>query len=99
MKLYKKNIQNKLSDELFQNPSTEYRGAPFWSWNCRMTRERVRQGYAELQKMGMGGAHLHCRTGLKTPYLSGEFMDLVHESLQEAKKRDMQLWLFQNLPP
>ncbi len=94
MKLYKKNNQNKLSDELFQNPSTEYRGAPFWSWNCRMTRERVRQGYAELQKMGMGGAHLHCRTGLKTPYLSGEFMDLVHESLQEAKKRDMQLWLY-----
>lgn len=94
MKLYKKNNQEKLSKELFQNPSSEYRGAPFWAWNCKMTRERVERGYAELQEMGMGGAHLHCRTGMDTPYLSEEFMELVEDSLQQAKQRDMLLWLY-----
>lgn len=86
MKLYTKNQQERLSRELFQNPSAEYRGAPFWAWNCKMTKERVVQGYAQLQEMGMGGAHLHCRTGLDTPYLSEEFMDLVDDEVYGKRK-------------
>jgi hypothetical protein len=25
------------SDADFYNPPMEYRGAPFWAWNCKMT--------------------------------------------------------------
>lgn len=35
--LYKKS--EKLSQEVFQNPGSEYRGTPFWAWNCRMDKE------------------------------------------------------------
>ena len=34
--LYKKNQTPALSAELFQNPTAEYRGAPFWAWNCEL---------------------------------------------------------------
>lgn len=94
MKLYKKNAEKKLSNSLFENPTAEYRGTPFWAWNCKMTREHVENSYSELEEMGMGGAHLHCRTGLDIPYLGKEFMELVKYSLDQAKKRDMLLWLY-----
>lgn len=94
MKLYEKSKEERLSKELFENPPSEYRGAPFWAWNCKMTREHVEHAYAELEEMGMGGAHLHCRTGMNVPYLGEEFMELVKHSLEEAKKRNMLLWLY-----
>lgn len=94
MKLYEKNAEEKLSENLFMNPTAEYRGTPFWAWNCKMTHEHVENSYSELEEMGMGGAHLHCRTGLDIPYLGEEFMELVKYSLEQAKKRDMLLWLY-----
>lgn len=27
----------KLTKEKFENPGSEYRAAPFWAWNCKMT--------------------------------------------------------------
>ena len=40
--LYTKNSEPQLSMELFRNPTSEYRGTPFWSWNCKVTRELIR---------------------------------------------------------
>lgn len=94
MKLYEKSKEDRLSKKLFENPSSEYRGAPFWAWNCKMTQKHVEHAYAELEEMGMGGAHLHCRTGLDIPYMGEEFMKLVKHSLAEAKRRGMLLWLY-----
>ena len=37
--LYKKNLSKELSEELFKSPTSEYRGTPFWAWNCKMTPE------------------------------------------------------------
>ena len=34
--LYPRNKDAKLSKELFENPSCEYRGTPFWAWNCEL---------------------------------------------------------------
>ena len=34
--LYKKNNTRELSEELFKNPTAEYRGMPFWAWNCKL---------------------------------------------------------------
>lgn len=31
----------KLTKEKFQNPGSEYRAAPFWAWNCRMTKAEI----------------------------------------------------------
>ena len=34
--LYEKNKALALADELFKEPTAEYRGTPFWSWNCEL---------------------------------------------------------------
>ncbi len=83
-----------LDGNLFANPTKEYRGAPFWAWNCAMTRENISRCVDTLQEMGMGGGHLHVRTGMSTPYLSPEFMDLVRFAKDKLQEKDMLTYLY-----
>lgn len=92
--LYRKNGSPSLAKELFQNPTSEYRGAPFWSWNCKVNKEDIDHTLEDLHTMGMGGAHIHCRTGMDLPYLGKEFMDMVHYSHEKSNSLDMITWLY-----
>ena len=92
--LYKKNSAKELSPELFQNPTSEYRGTPFWSWNCKLEQEELLRQIEILKQMGFGGFHMHVRSGMATPYLSDEFMDLVGACVNKAKKEEMLAWLY-----
>lgn len=92
--LYTKNSEPQLDRELFRNPTSEYRGTPFWSWNCKVTRELIRSQTEVFRKMGFGGAHLHPRTGLDTEYLGKEFLELAVYADEQAKERDMLCWLY-----
>jgi hypothetical protein len=47
-----------------------------------------------LKHMGMGGGHIHPRTGLNSPYLGDEFMGLVRSSVAEAQAYGMLVWLY-----
>ncbi len=91
---YKNNAKKELDKALFQNPTAEYRGAPFWSWNCEVTKELISKQLAHFKEMGFGGAHIHARTGLETPYLSDEFLSLVSFSVEESKKQGTLTWLY-----
>lgn len=86
--------KKKLSNELFEKPTSEYRGAPFWSWNSELKSDELMEQLDVLKAMGFGGAHIHCRTGLATPYLSDEFMELVRACVDKVKKEDMKVWLY-----
>ena len=92
--LYKKNSKKELSEELFKNPTSEYRGAPFWSWNCELDKDELLWQIEQLKKMGFGGFHMHSRDGLATEYLSDEFMDLVKICVDKAEKEQMLAWLY-----
>jgi hypothetical protein len=92
--LYRKNSQTTLSEDLFCNPSSEYRGAPFWAWNCKVSREDVDRILDDLKKMGMGGSHLHCRTGMSIPYLSEEFMEVIRYAHQKGNEQGLMTWLY-----
>lgn len=92
--LYKKNHSEKLDAELFKNPTSEYRGTPFWAWNCRLEREELEWQIETLQKMGFGGFHMHVRTGMDTPYLSDEYMHLIRACVDKAKSENMLAWLY-----
>ena len=92
--LYPKNDQKALCNKLFENPTSEYRGAPFWAWNCKLTREKILEQIEQMKVMGMGGYHIHVRTGMATDYLSDEFMDLVQYTLDSGKEREMLSWLY-----
>ena len=91
--LYKKKYEL-LREEDFKNPAPEYRGAPFWSWNTRLTPEILRRDIACLDKMGFGGFNMHPRAGMATEYLSDEYMECVKACVDEAKKRGMYAWLY-----
>lgn len=93
MNLYPKN-EAPINDALFQNPTSEYRGTPFWAWNCQMTRDKVDMIVDALQEMGMGGGHIHCRTGMNNPYMGEEFLELVRHAHDRFVQRDMLTWLY-----
>ena len=69
MALYKNHMKEKLTEEQFQNPTSEYRGAPFWAWNNKLDRDQLLRQIEYFKEMGMGGFHIHCRAGLDTPYM------------------------------
>jgi hypothetical protein len=80
--------------QLFANPTSEYRGAPFWAWNCALKKETLEEQIEYFKEMGFGGFHMHVRTGLKTPYLSEEFMDCIRFCVDTAKKKGMFSYLY-----
>lgn len=83
-----------LSQEDFQNPGSEYRGAPFWAWNGKLDRQTLLDQIDVFRQMGFGGFHMHVRTGMDTPYLSDEFMDMIQACNQKAKELHMLSWLY-----
>lgn len=92
--LYKRSQEAALDPELFRRPTSEYRGAPFWAWNCRLDEATLRRQIGYLQEMGFGGFHMHSRTGMATSYLSDDFLSLVKACADEAEARDMLAWLY-----
>ena len=92
--LYKKNSNPALNDELFKNPTSEYRGTPFWAWNNMLTSEELCRQIDVFKEMGLGGFHMHVRTGLKNKYLSEEYMNLVKDCVDKAKAEEMLAWLY-----
>ena len=92
--LYKKNSAPTLTDALFKNPTAEYRGTPFWAWNSYLTKEELCRQIDVFREMGLGGFHMHVRTGLKNRYMSEEFLSLVRACVDKAKENDMLAWLY-----
>nr|MBA3846868.1 hypothetical protein [Planctomycetota bacterium] len=94
MPLYPKNTAPAIDLALFRAPTAEYRGTPFWSWNCKLDRARLLEQIEHLKAMGMGGFHMHSRVGLATEYLGPEFMGHVKACVAKAKQEDMLAWLY-----
>ena len=92
--LYPKNEEPALRPELFKSPTSEYRGAPFWSWNTRLREETILTQIRQFQEMGFGGYHIHSRIGLADTYLGGRFMKMVKLSVEEGKRRNLFTWLY-----
>lgn len=84
----------KLTKEKFEDPGSEFRGMPFWAWNCRPEMELLKKELDVLKEMGMGGAHIHSRVGLDIPYLGSEFMHDVKESEEYMKSKGMLCCLY-----
>ncbi|MBT3296984.1 MAG: hypothetical protein HN383_17085 [Verrucomicrobia bacterium] len=78
----------------FRAPSSLYRGAPFWAWNGDLEKEELLRQIDVFDEMGIGGYHIHSRTGLNTEYLSDEFMELVKACRDHGRDKKMLTWLY-----
>ena len=92
--MYLEHRPEKMREEDFRNPPARFRGTPFWAWNCTLKKENLRKQIGYFKEMGMGGFHMHCRTGMNTEYLGDEFMDMVSDCNETAKQKDMLCWLY-----
>ncbi len=75
-------------------PDYGFRPCPFWSWNDKLEPEELRRQVREMHAAGLGGFFMHARGGLKTRYLSDEWMACVRATLDEAGKLGMRGWLY-----
>lgn len=78
----------------FRQPGAIFRGAPFWSWNGPLDADRLIRQLDVFERMGLGGGHMHARTGLATAYLGEQFMACVRAVADEARRRGMLAWLY-----
>ena len=78
----------------FEHPSSRFRGAPFWAWNTKLDRDTILKQIDVFREMGMGGFTMHCRTGLNTPYLGEEFLDVVKACVDKAGALQMKACLY-----
>jgi len=91
------NEQEILMNELaaqFRSPGAAYRGKPFWSWNGELDEAELLRQIDVMQQMGLGGFFMHSRTGLVTEYLGEEWFRLTNVCAEEAQKRGMEAWLY-----
>jgi len=80
--------------EKLRTPGAGYRVAPFWFWNHYLDPEELRRQVREMDGKGVGGFVMHPRHGRITPYLSHEWMECIAAAVDEAKKRGMWAWLY-----
>ena len=80
--------------QILTNPDISNRSAPFWGWNDRLRPEELVRQIKDMKDKGMGGAFIHSREGLETPYLSDEWMDDVEASIHCAREEGMELWIY-----
>lgn len=80
--------------KLFSDPPAEYRSAPLWVWNDRMTREEVKRDLEEFKARGIGGAFIHPRPGLITPYLTDEWFSLCAYAVETGKGLGLKIWIY-----
>ena len=91
---YPENQKKRLDEKTFRNPPCEYRAAPFWAWNCDLNKDLLLREIDQMKRMGMGGFHMHVRTGMSTTYLSDGFMQLIRDCVDKAKEERMRAYLY-----
>lgn len=80
--------------ETFKEPLSIHRGTPFWSWNNKLDQEQLLRQIDGFKQMGMGGFHIHCRTGMGTEYLGEEFMSIVRVCVEKAAGQGLLVRLY-----
>jgi hypothetical protein len=92
--LSKESVMNHELIDSFLNPDSMLRGAPFWSWNCKLDKDQLIRQIEIFRQMGIGGFHMHPRTGMDTEYLGKEYMEMVKACTEKAQELGMKAWLY-----
>ena len=84
---YPKNSEAALSRGLFENPTSEYRAVPFWSWNCELKKDLLAKQIGYMKEMGFGGYDMQQVDDFLEP-LTDDYITLYKEnSVLKAKMK------------
>jgi len=79
---------------MFADPPREYSSGPLWVWNDMLSEEQIRGTIRDLAGQNVKQVFVHPRPGLMTPYLSADWFRLWKVALEEAKRLDMNVWIY-----
>ena len=85
-----KHVLERLKNEIL----TDYQAIPFWSWNAELEPEELVRQVRWMKENGMGGFFMHARSGLKTEYLSEDWMECIEACADEAENIGMNAWAY-----
>ncbi|MDB6056718.1 MAG: putative alpha-L-rhamnosidase [Verrucomicrobiales bacterium] len=80
--------------KVFADPPRQYSTGPLWVWNDMLTDEQIIGTMRALAAQDVKQVFVHPRPGLMTPYLSPEWFRLWKLALKEAKRLDMNVWIY-----
>jgi hypothetical protein len=77
----------------FQSPPPEYGMILWWGWDGPMTDTVIKRDLDRIQAMGFNGVMVEAGYGMTAKYLSPEWFSLVKVAVDEAKIRNMRVWI------
>ncbi len=78
----------------FKHVGKEYRPIPFWSWNEKLNVPESLHQVEMMDDVGIGGFFMHARGGLQTEYMGEEWFENIGACVDEAEKRGMHAWAY-----
>ncbi len=78
----------------FNENLVKWKPIPFWSWNDKLESKELCRQIEWMHKNEIGGFFMHARGGLKTEYLSDEWMQCISDCADYAKKLGMDAWIY-----
>jgi hypothetical protein len=79
---------------LWLDPPADYRSAPLWDWNDKISEEGIDFQMKEFKKAGIGGVFVHPRPGLVTEYMSDKWFHLFDFTVKKGKELGMNVWIY-----
>jgi len=81
----------------WKNPPSEYGPEPYFGLNGAVTIESLAHDLDTAKSIGFRAVTVQAGNGMATPYLTPEYFTFFKQFAQEAKKRDMRIWIVDDL--
>ena len=78
----------------FIDPPSDYRSAPLWDWNDKISEEGIDFQLKKFKDGGLGGVFIHPRPGLLTEYLSEDWNHMFDHTVRKAKELGLKVWIY-----
>ncbi|MFQ8806451.1 MAG: hypothetical protein ACLR8Y_16875 [Alistipes indistinctus] len=80
--------------EEFPSPGGEFHTAPFMVWNTEVSKYQIDNMLNEYRRQGCGAVIIHPRPGLKTDYLSPEWLEMYKYTVDRGKLLGIDVWIY-----
>jgi len=77
----------------FKSPPSEYGMILWWGWDGPMSDTVIKRDLDRIKAMGFRGVMIEAGYGMTAKYLSPEWFGLVRIAVDQAKLRDMRVWI------